>query len=202
MCQTDGNFQNGLLFFFFCQNNLQRDPDLNAEVWLRDSSDRATCENKELCCCQLRDLLIGDLITLLLYIDPALCIKSELRVITHWQVTDRRERERKNRRSPTVWRTKIDRWRERKRKMFLIAHRKSILLMWLIRSRLHRFRVSTLFPAIASLSRAQSRSTTTGMWGKPLKESPKLQSCTRLPSSSGRESKRFPSKHSVCKLKR
>lgn len=117
----------------------------------------------------------------------------------------RQNREKRNRRrwrqvKPTAWHRDGQIWREGKRKLFLKAHRKSILLMWVIRSRLHRSRVSTLFPAIASLSRAQRRSTTPGTWGKSLKESPRLQSCERLPSSSGRESRRFPSKHSVCKL--
>lgn len=84
----------------------------------------------------------------------------------------------------------------------LLAHRKSMFLTWLILSRLQSSKASTRFPAMSSRSTPLSLSSTGGMWGNELKESPRLQSCTRSPNSSGRELKRFPSRERVCRLGR
>lgn len=82
----------------------------------------------------------------------------------------------------------------------LLAHRKSMFLMWLILGSLLSSKASTRFPDMSSRSTALSLSSTAGMWGNVLKESPRLQSCARSPNSSGRELKWFPSRERVCRL--
>lgn len=83
---------------------------------------------------------------------------------------------------------------------WLASYRRSMFFRWLILARVHNSRLSTLFPAMASLSTALNLSSTAGMWVKLLKESPRLLSWDRPPSSSGRELRWFPSKDSVCRL--
>lgn len=80
------------------------------------------------------------------------------------------------------------------------SYRRSMFLRWLILAKVHNSRLFTLFPAMASLSTALNLSSTAGMWEKLLKESPRLLSWERPPSSSGRELRWFPSKDSVCRL--
>lgn len=79
-------------------------------------------------------------------------------------------------------------------------YRRSMIFRWLILAREPNSRLSTLFPAMASLSTALNLSRTSGMWQKLLKESPRLLSWDRPPSSSGRELRWFPSNDSVCRL--
>lgn len=83
---------------------------------------------------------------------------------------------------------------------WLASYRRSMFFRWLILARVHNSRLSILFPAMASLSTALNLSSTAGMWEKLLKESPRLLSWDRPPSSSGTELRWFPSKDSVCKL--
>lgn len=83
---------------------------------------------------------------------------------------------------------------------WLASYRRSMFFRWLILARVHNSRLSTLFPAMASLSTALSLSSTAGMCVKQLKESPRLLSCDRPPSSSGSEIRWFPSKDRVCRL--
>lgn len=83
---------------------------------------------------------------------------------------------------------------------FPLSYRRSIFFSWLIRASVHKSRLSTLFPAMASLSTALSLSSTAGMWEKLLNERLKLLSCASPPSSSGSELRRFPSRDSVCRL--
>lgn len=77
---------------------------------------------------------------------------------------------------------------------------RSTYLMWLILFSIPRFRVSSWFPAMASLSKAVSFSQTTGTSLKLLKESPREQSCCRFPNSSGKDVRKFPSRHKVWRL--
>lgn len=84
---------------------------------------------------------------------------------------------------------------------FTLSYRRSMFFSWLIRASAHKSRISTLFPAMASLSTALSLSNTAGMWEKLLNERLKLLSCASPPSSSGSELRRFPSKDSVCRLR-
>lgn len=97
-------------------------------------------------------------------------------------------------------------WREERDKVWelfiprLASYRRSMFFRWLILARVHNSRLSSLFPAMASLSTALNLSSTSGMWEKLLKESPRLLSWDRPPSSSGRELRWFPSKDSVCRL--
>lgn len=84
---------------------------------------------------------------------------------------------------------------------FTLSYRRSMFFSWLIRASAHKSRISTLFPAMASLSTALSLSSTAGMWEKLLNERLKLLSCASPPSSSGSELRRFPSKDSVCRLR-
>ena len=83
---------------------------------------------------------------------------------------------------------------------WLASYRRSMFFRWLILAKVHNSRLSTLFPAMASLSTALNLSSTAGMWEKLLKESPRLLSWERPPSSSGRELRWFPSRESVCRL--
>lgn len=83
----------------------------------------------------------------------------------------------------------------------LASYRRSMFFRWLILTRVHKSRLSTLFPAIASLSTTLNLSSTAGTWEKLLKESPRLLSWNRPPISSGRELRWFPSKDSVCRLR-
>lgn len=84
---------------------------------------------------------------------------------------------------------------------WLASYRRSMFFRWLILAKVHNSRLSTLFPAMASLSTALNLSSTAGMWEKLLKESPRLLSWDRPPSSSGRELRWFPSRESVCRLR-
>lgn len=80
------------------------------------------------------------------------------------------------------------------------SYRRSMFLRWLILTSVDNSNLSSWFPAMASLSTALSLSSTGGMWEKLLKESPRLLSWNRPPSSSGSEFRWFPSKARVCRL--
>lgn len=80
------------------------------------------------------------------------------------------------------------------------SYLRSTLLTFLIRFSTVRSRVSSKFPASASLSKRTSFSQISGNSQKLLKESPRQLSCCRLPSSSGKDVRKFPSSQKVWRL--
>ena len=63
-------------------------------------------------------------------------------------------------------------------------------------------RFSSKFPAMAILSKMVSFSQIAGSSQKLLKESPRQLSCCRLPSSSGKDVRKFPSSQQLWRLQK